>query len=461
MERPIFWHHGLFLQPQHFQLSDRYLQSLVAPVYRFLMPHLWGVRNLEIRKSALETRTLQITGGELVFRDMTHVVIPDNAKVDARSFDEDWTDGGRPLLVYLGIKRWNDRGENVTVLDGSKGISKATTRFVAPSDFEEVPDMHEQGPSAELKRLFYAVKIFWGTEQDLFADYEVIPVARLERRGDEIVVSERFIPPCIAVSASPVLEKTVREIRDQVTARGRQLELCKRDRGIHTAQFGTRDMVFLLALRSLNRSIPQLYHLTEQGDIHPWMLYGVLRQIIGDLSTFSEDVMVLGETSDGRGALPAYLHENLFECFVQARDMITRLLDEITAGPEYVFDLQYDGTYYSAELPPAIFDGSNRYYLVVETQDDQGKILESIETAAKLSSRESLAILIVRALPALGLRHLPVPPQELPRRANASYFQIEHNGDQWTGVQKGKNIALFWDSAPADLKVELMVVGRT
>jgi type VI secretion system protein ImpJ len=42
MERPLFWHHGLFLQPQHFQLSDRYLQSLLNTVYRLLMPHLWA-----------------------------------------------------------------------------------------------------------------------------------------------------------------------------------------------------------------------------------------------------------------------------------------------------------------------------------------------------------------------------------------------------------------------------------
>lgn len=461
MERPIFWHHGLFLQPQHFQLADRYLQSLTAPAYRFLIPHLWGVNALEIRKTALQTRTFQVTGGELVFRDMTHVIIPDNALVESRSFEEDWAEGGRPLTVFLGIKKWSDSGHNVTIMDGSTGISKVATRFVAPAEFEEMPDLHEQGPSAEVKRLFYAVRVFWETEQDRFADYEVIPVARLERKGDDVVVSERYIPPSISAEASPVMENIVKEIRDQVTARGHQLELYKRDRGIHTAEFGARDMVFLLALRSLNRFIPELYHLLDDAQAHPWIVYGMLRRIIGELSTFSQEVSVLGVTDGDEGGVPAYSHESLFSCFTVAQETITRLLDEITSGPEYVFSLVYDGTYYSTDLPPAVFDGSNRFYLVVETGADPAEVAGSINTSAKLSSREALAILIVRSLPALGLKHLPVPPQELPRKAGAGYFQVEHYGDQWANVQKGKNIALFWDSAPEDLKVELMVVGRT
>ncbi|MFH1147859.1 MAG: type VI secretion system baseplate subunit TssK, partial [Pseudomonadota bacterium] len=49
---------------------------------------------------------------------------------------------------------------------------------------------------------------------------------------------------------------TVREIRDQIAGRSRQLEEYKTQRGIQTAEFGTRDMVYFLALRSLNRYVP-------------------------------------------------------------------------------------------------------------------------------------------------------------------------------------------------------------
>ncbi len=102
--------------------------------------------------------------------------------------------------------------------------------------------------------------------------------------------------------------------------------------------------------------------------------------------------------------------------------MITALLDEITAGPEYVFALNYDGTYYSSELPPAIFEGRNRFYLVVQTAADPKGVLNALATGAKLSSRENLPILIVRALAGAGIEHLDRPPQELAEARKCAVF---------------------------------------
>jgi type VI secretion system protein ImpJ len=154
-------------------------------------------------------------------------------------------------------------------------------------------------------------------------------------------------------------------------------------------------------------------------------VYGLLRQLIGELSSFSEQFTVSGDAVDGSSELPKYYHLNLWQCFSRAQSVITALLDEITAGPEYVFSLVYDGTYYSSELPPAIFEGRNRFFLVVQTSADPKVVLNALATGAKLSSRENLPILIVRALPGAGIEHLDRPPQELPRRANALYFQID------------------------------------
>ena len=245
-----------------------------------------------------------------------------------------------------------------------------------------------------------------------------------------------------------------------MAARARQLEAYKKERGIHTAEFGSRDMVYLLALRSLNRYIPRLFHLTETAYVHPWIFYGELRQIVGELSSFSERLSVLGEFEDGTRLLPNYDHGNLWECFSAAQGLITQLLDEITAGPDYVMQLLFDGTYYATDLAPGIFEGRNRYYAVFETEEDPNFVLQSLETVGKLGSRESLPILIARALPGIKLEPLTVAPQELPRRARALYFKVDHHSDQWGQVQKAKNIALYWDAAPEDLKIELMVVGR-
>jgi type VI secretion system protein ImpJ len=182
--------------------------------------------------------------------------------------------------------------------------------------------------------------------------------------------------------------------------------------------------------------------------------------MIGEISSFSERINAIGELKTGGRVLPPYDHRNLRECFSAAQTLISQMLDEITAGPEYIIRLLYDGTYFAADLSPAIFEGRNRFYLVLKTEEDPKALIPSLATVAKLSSREFLPLIIARALPGIGLEHLPVPPQELPRRASCLYFQVNHHHEQWASVQKGNNIALYWDGAPEDLEAELMVVGR-
>ena len=461
MERPLYWHQGLFLQPQHFQLQDRYTRSLIEPLHQKLMPHFWGVGSMAVKSAALGNRSIGLTNGEFLFQDMTYAVIPDNAVIQSRSFENAWEDGGKPFMVYLGLKKFSPSGENVTVVQDLKRIGEVSTRFVATEEAGEFKDLHGNGPSAQVRHLHLVLNFFWESEKDQLGDYELIPLVKLERQGDAIALSEQYIPPCLNLAAVPALVRLIKEVRDQISARGRQLESYKRDRGIHTAEFGSRDMVFLLALRSLNRYVSMLVHLTEAGQVHPWTTYGVLRQLIGEMTTFSERISVTGVMDDGTVLVPVYRHQDLWRCFSSAQSLITQLLDEITAGPEYMMPLLFDGTYYATDLPPAIFEGRNRFYLALETESEPQAVLSSVEQIAKFSSREYLPILIARSLPGIKLTYLQTPPQELPRRANTLYFQIDHHGEPWAQVQQGNNLALYWDAAPEDLKAELMAVGRS
>ncbi len=460
IQRPLFWHQGLFLQPQHFQLLDLSFQSLFAPFHQYLGPHFWGVGEFEIQKAGLGLKTFHLLKGNFLFPDGTFVALPGNGVIEARTFEEAWVEGGKPFTVFIGLKKWNAQGENASVVQKLENLSEVTTRFVTTPHPEEVKDLHSGGPPGQVKKLHYLLKIFWETERERLGDYVTLPLAQLERMGEEIRLAPKFVPPCLTISSSEPLFLLIKEIRDQLASRAHQLEEYKSQRGIQTAEFGSRDMVYLLALRSLNRYVPPLFHLTEVQPVHPWPVYGLLRQLIGELSSFSERVNVMGELEDGTRMLPNYDHLHLWECFSAAQEMIIQLLDEITAGPEYVIRLVYDGTYYAAPLKPNIFEGRNRFYLVLKTEEDPKVVLKSIEAMAKLSAREHLPILIARALPGIGLEHLPVPPQELPRRAHSVYFAINHHSDQWALVQKNNNLALYWDNAPEDVEVELMVVGR-
>ncbi len=460
MERPFFWHQGLFLQPQHFQQQDRYIQSLLTPLHSYLQPHFWGVGSLKMQDAALGNFSLQVLQGQFLFPDGSFVSLPENALIAPRSFDDDWIESGKPLGILLGLRKWNPGGDNVTVLSSLENINDVATRYVTSTESEEVKDLYQGGPVAQVKRLYYVLKIFWESEEEQLGDYESIPLARLQRAGENIVRSERFFPPCLHIGSSEPLMKLVTEIRDQLASQAHTLEAYKRERGIQTAEFGAQDTIYLLALRSINRYVPLLVHFTESQNVHPWTVYGLLRQIIGELSSFSESVNVLGELKDNSRMLPSYNHRKLHACFLTAQDILLRLLNEITAGPEYKVELINDGTFFSGELSSSMFDTHNRFYLVLTTDLDAGRVQGSFLGLAKMGSRESLPLLIARALPGIKLNFLDSPPHELPRRRGSLYFQIDHHGELWQQVQQSNNLAIFWDNAPDDIKAELMIVGR-
>jgi len=461
IQKPIFWHQGLFLQPHHFQQNDLYIQGLQAPLRKFLSPYFWGVAGFDYSKGALENFTFDLVKGQFLFPDGTYVTFPGNSIVAGRSFADAWVTPAKPFTVYLGLKKMDDSGINSTELAGRDKIASLATRYVSTPEPEEVADLYESGPAGQVKKMQFVLKLFWETEKEMVGDYLLLPLARLEKDGESIRLSPQFIPPALTLQSSEPLQQIVRDIRDQLASRSRQLNEYKAQRGIHTSDFGARDMVFMLALRSLNRYVPLLFHYTESAVVHPWQVFGLLRQLIGELSSFSNSINVLGEDEGGNVQLGVYDHTDLGTCFLAAQSLISQLLNEITAGPEYVIPLIFDGTYFIADLAPAQFSEGNRYYLVVETESDPDNVRESLQGIAKLGSRESLPLLIARALPGVTLEHLPIPPQELPRRSHCLYFQVNHHSDQWANVRSSNNIGLYWDNAPDDFKAELMIVGRT
>lgn len=456
IRKPLFWHQGLFLQPQHFQLFEAYLKSLATPFCEYSVPSFWGVADLEISKPALATNTLHIGRGVFLFPDGTYIELPGNAIIHARSFAESWADR---LNVFIGLRKWNDSGLNVAVQEPAEFHPEISARYIAPENPEEISDLHAGGPAGRVRRMTHILRILWERELEQAGDYAVIPVCRLVRHGAQVRIADDFIPPSLNLSGS--LLKLLTEVRDQVTSRAHQLEQYKKDRGLHCAEFGSRDMVYILALGILARHAPLLHHYIETRQVHPWLVYGTLRRLIGELSVFSERVNLLGELGDGRRVILPYDHRGLWGCFSSAQDMISHLLDELTAGAEYIVRLNFDGIYHSADLMGSVLEGRGRFYISIRTDEPLESVLQAIRTVVKVGSTEDLRIIVARALPGIPLEHQVQLPRELPYRMNTHYFLVGSSGEQWESVAKNRNIALYWSNAPPDLQIELMVVRRS
>lgn len=458
--KPVLWYQGLFLQPQHFQQFDLYVQSLLEPYAAYIAPHLWGVCELEVRRDDLKRLVFGLERGKCIFPDGTWTDIPGNARVAARSFRKEEMEAGKPFRVYLGLRGWNRARENVTVLPDTGELGEVGTRFVSPTGHEDLRDLHRTGPSAPVRLMEYVLRVFTEKEIEGLTEYSLIPIAELEYDGTELALTRNYVPPVVTVAASDSILQIIENIRERLTSHCNKLEEYKSPKEAQVSEFEPGYVIFLLALRSLNRFVPALCHLTEAPTVHPWCVYGLLRQIIGELSTFSDRVNALGKLPDGTDLVPKYDHANLLACFSEVQVLIGELLGSIIIGPERIIHLGREGGFFTSQLPVELFEGRHAYYLVLKSAEDRNRMLEVMQNIAKVSSVEYMRTLIGRALPGIALEYSLIPPPGLPNRPNTFYFKLDQSHPQWTEIQKNQSICFWWDHAPKDTKAEFVVLRK-
>jgi len=454
-----YWHQGLFLQPQHFQRQELHQHFLRTPLFEMTAPQPWGVGHLAFAPEATSATTVEVREARLLFRDHTYVEFPGNAIIGPRAFDKIWTDSDQPLDVYLGLRKLSPNGPNVTQVDAFDQATSASTRYASQRDGQVTSDLYADGPVATVPVVMHVVRIFFGPELASLDDYDLIPIGRLTRDDDSIKFTHDSVPPCYALSGSAVLQDFLRDIRDDMLGRMRQLSEYKAPREIQREELEPEYLMLMQSLQALNRAIPQLMHYTETAQIHPWHVYGFLRSCVGELSTFAASFDMVGRRrdSDDEG-LPPYDHLNLYGCFSAARRVVNQLLAEISVGPEFRVTLEPHEDYLIASIPREFFAARNRFYLVTQTASKQEYSSESFLKAARLAAPQSLPVMIDHALPGIDLIEVATPPQGLPKRANARYYRIEQMSSEWETVEQTAQLGLFWPDAPSDLHAQLIVL---
>lgn len=460
--RPIFWGQGMFLQPQHFQQQDGYHEARLRRYMHALYPFCWGLKSLQIDEAGLQNFRFEIEQCELITWEGSIVrfqrhTYPSNARLHPRTFEAALDPGGKPLGVYLGLKQLQGEEHNVYPREPSTGEMAAPDKRRRYSLYEApTPDLlTPNGRGTPLQYLMYEMQILFADEIESAQDYELVKIAELERvaEGRGVVLSRRYIPPSLTVHASPVLAAMLKELRDLLTAKGRELAEFKSQRHAHTVNLGTKDAVFLLMTQTVNRYIPLFHHHLEIEETHPCAMYALLRQLIGELSTFSEAVSVLG------GPLPPYRHDQLWECFDPAIRLVKELLNELTRGPDYVVPLVFDGEYFAGNIDKRFFEGNNRYYLAITVDLPPRELLRRLTETGKICSREEMDALRKQAIPGVRLDHLENPPEELPRRAHCSYFVLDHHNYLWKRIEQRQNLAVYCELPPEQTDMQLLVIS--
>src|SRR6266851_172691 len=331
--RPLFWGQGMLLQPQHFQQQDNYHDGRLRHLFKLFSPFAWGVHSLRLNETGLQNFVFEIEQCELVTFDGTLLrfgaeLHPSTARISPRSFEHDLDPGGAPLAVYVGVRRMQPGEGNLRGTNGASGaIRDAGSHRRFTLEEAEVGDLfigNEQ--ICQLQYLVHDAHILFDVTAERSQDYELVKIAEVLRSPDGKggVLSKQYVPPCITIKSSPPLEAMLKETRDLLTAKGREIGENTRRAG-RDVELGTRSLGQVLMLQTLNRYIPPFHHHLETGVTHPETMYVLLRQLVGELSSFSSTTSVLG----GRGtedALPPYQHANLWPCFALATQLVRVLL---------------------------------------------------------------------------------------------------------------------------------------
>lgn len=458
LHKPIFWHQGLFLQPQHFQQADAFHQAGAHALFAGQTPHPFGALALDVDVDRFASGVFEVTRGAFVFKDGTLAATPDNALLPARDFRDALAAQNRGLTVYVGLRRSTRTESNVTEVANLETGEAGATRYVAEAQPEPSQDMLQSGAAtAQVKTLNYVLRLFWETELEQAEAYELLALGRLVQDGEAVTLDAGHVPPVITVSASTTLVNVLKEIREELIGRARQLEEYKGGAEVGGQEFSPKMLRYRLALQVLARYAPMLAHLVETPTVHPWQVYGLLRQLLGEISPFSADMDILGQV--GGDPLPIYDHERLGHCFGQAKRRLEKALNEITLGPERIIALsRSEPGMFTAELPREFMERNSTLYLVLRTEENFEDLLGSFVSYAKFGAEAQVQVLAQRALPGVPATYLRVRPESLPQRPNSSYFRIERHDPNWETVEQQRSIALLWDEAPEDLKVDVVMV---
>jgi type VI secretion system protein ImpJ len=457
IKQSILWHQGLFLQPQHFQHMELHQQFTREPFVRMLSPFPWGIEKLEIAESALANRMVEVRALKLLMLDQTYLEFPGNVVVAARSFDKLWTDPDLPLDVYLAMRRLSLADPNVTVVDSVPQAADVRTRFASLSNPGEVGDLYSGSGQAVMPTVMHVARLVFESELPGLDDHEVIPLMRLTLVGDQVRQVSEQVPPLVSLSASSFLINTLKDIRDDMLGRLRQLEEYKSPKGVNAEDLDANFLMMMQAVQVLNRHVPALTHVLEANGVHPWQVYGQLRQCIGELSTFSQRFDVYGRMTGHEDGLPPYDHCSLGACFVKARQIVSQLLSEIAVGPEFNVTLSLQGDVYGGMIPSDYFGNRHRFYLILQSEAVRGLDAKTFIESARLASADVMTDLIDHALPGVELIELPGPPQGLPRRSDARYFRIEQVSEGWERIEESGTLSLYWPEAPDGLRVVIVV----
>lgn len=162
--------------------------------------------------------------------------------------------------------------------------------------------------------------------------------------------------------------------------------------------------------------------------------------------------------------MPAYCHDDAAPGFGKLDGIIRDLIDTVLLSRYFPIALSNDmqqNTHYHGLLDAKRIDRQTELCLAVNADMPALELVATVPLQFKVSSPDTIELLLGRALPGAELRHMAQVPAEVPVRPNTYYFSIDNKGSIYDSMIKAQAIAIYVPSGIKGLKLELFGISGT
>jgi type VI secretion system protein ImpJ len=441
---PVIWAKGTFLNPQHLQIQDRYLEESLHFQLQALNFRPWGFSRVKIDIEALSAGVFAVSEARGIMPDGLLFEIPgSDAAPPPRPVADQFDQDQEILDVYLAIPQYRDHGLNV-----ASGSRNSAARYRT-----EVQNLRDENTGQSEKPVMVARKNFrLLIEGEDRTGSSCLRVGRVRKTpGGLFELEPKLVPPLLDLRANDYLTAIARRLVEIMSAKSTALSSTRRQKNQSLADFTVADVANFWLLYTINTALPSFRHIFETRGGHPEMLYSAMLSLAGALTTFSLKI----HTRD----LPVYDHDDPGACFTSL-DEILRLLLE-TAVPSNFVALPLKlarPSIYATSIDNEQYLSNTRMYLAVNAEAGKADLISRVPGLVKICSADYIDHLVQKALPGVTLTHVSAPPSAIPVKMNYQYFSLSQSGPAWEAIVRARNLAAYVPGDFPNPQLELIVL---
>tara|TARA_R110002094_G_scaffold79448_5_gene85343 strand:- start:1393 stop:2694 length:1302 start_codon:yes stop_codon:yes gene_type:complete len=433
----------MMLAPQHFQQWERWLEAELRDRAQATATYAWGFTALELDPGALAGGHLAILNCAGLFADGTSFSCPTRDALPAtRAITESFDDKAGSINVYLAVPR---------VVQGSSAYtdaSDASSSNLAAMLRSRVRVVDTARPETDREIATAQWNLSLKIEGEDLTAYRTLLVARLVRAaGGGLQLAPDFTPPSLTVAASPLALSVLQQTAGMLAQKWSELSGKRRGGG------GMADAAGLLMLHTAGDNLPGIRHCIEHGASNPENAYLQLARLASQMCSFHESI----SPTD----IPAYRHEDPGPSFRALGDLLQSLLGDAAPSMCDTLNLEREGeSMFWAKIPSPNMLTHGALYLSVRADASEDEIQAKLPTLTKISAKDKLQELLMRAIPGLPIRFIAQPPTSIPVQAGRIYFKLEPEGEHWDAISASLTIGIHASPGLPKLSIELLSVKQ-